>query len=110
MNATQHRWSKPTRMPDGHRIYLVREGYVIADNSGITPDQTDDGVLWLDQTRPLSIERNQYEGTEHISIPLRDEDGNETRTPTDAATLLILSQWLKWPVCLVEENRLFVVR
>src|SRR4051794_30537130 len=72
---TQHpQWANPTRLPDGHRLFQATEPYnqpglhtismnllldkrgmwALADNSGLFPADTDDGVLWLDFSRDLS--------------------------------------------------------
>jgi hypothetical protein len=41
----------------------------VADNSGPTPDKTDDGILWIDFERPWIIENDRF------SIPVtRDGD------------------------------------
>jgi hypothetical protein len=57
----------------------------IADQSGPTPDQTDDGILYLDRTRPIQ----QSEPTEWghgpftATIPLVSPKGERTTTITD---------------------------
>lgn len=86
-------------LPDGHRIFATRNNgrgehaWAIADESGGLPEDTDDGVLWLDQSRPLGV----GEGTP--TIPLRREsDGAPVRTITDPPTILMLSRMLRWTI------------
>lgn len=53
------KWNKSTRLEKGgHRVFqsLVQpDKWAIADNSGVYPEDTDDGVLWLDFERPLRV-------------------------------------------------------
>lgn len=108
MNSTTIKWEGAgTPLPDGHRIFETHEGpepgtsqWAIADESGDTPDQTDDGILWLDPTRCLSVARDESfdPPREHISIPLLTSEGERTRTPSDAATVLYLSRMLRWTI------------
>lgn len=73
------------RMPredDGHKYFRDRAtGRVaIADWSGDYPQQTDDGVLWLDlQNRPVSLDVLNNTA----SIPLVDDNGRRSRTVAD---------------------------
>ena len=52
------RWKPLGRLEKGgHRLFKDEaSGYVaIADNSGPTPDRTEDGILWLDERQELTI-------------------------------------------------------
>lgn len=115
MNTAQpYRWANTKRLPDGHRIFRAKVSdpdipthgedpiaWALADNSGDTPEQTDDGVLWLDFTRPLRIARQGSTGEyqqEYFVIPLRTPDGLLTRTSTDATTLLYLASKFNWEI------------
>lgn len=97
---TTYKWTKAETLPDGHRIFatLTDDGlqYAIADDSGDLPEQTDDGILWLDETRPLLVDRDDR--TQYCSIPLIDEDGKQTLTPTDVSTLLHLANQMRWMI------------
>jgi len=94
-------WNKPQMLPDGHRLFESDENrYAIADESGFLPNNTDDGVLWLDFTRPLSVEvDNSFNPPrEYFNIPLTDESGKDTRTTTNVRTLALLATKFNWPV------------
>jgi hypothetical protein len=45
------------------------------------PDKTDDGVNWLDMSRPVTIKK--VEGKFRCSIPLLDVEGEPTSSPVD---------------------------
>lgn len=89
------KWSLYATLPDGHRLFGTLDNersYALADESGRTPDQTDDGVLWLDTARPLLA------SADWSLIPLTDEDGNECYTLTDTPSLLRLSRDFTWAI------------
>jgi hypothetical protein len=69
----------------GHKFFADPTGRIaLADWSGDTPDQTDDGVLWLDPKRPIRI---NLEGERlHAFIPLLDRHGKQTYTVSDIRT------------------------
>lgn len=105
-DSIKYKWEGAgTALPDGHTIFETHDGpdgsmWAIADESGGRPDETDDGVLWLDPGRCLCIKKNTTHDSpyEYLSIPLRYEDGTYTRTPTDAATILFLSRFFSWTI------------
>jgi hypothetical protein len=77
---------------NGHRIFWDKKTsqYAIADNSGHTPDRTDDGILFIDTNRiterGLTLDR---EGS--VTVPLLKETGDQVYTavrPAGAARLL----------------------
>lgn len=107
-------WGEPEALPDGHRIFRGHfDRFAIADDSGRTPDQTDDGILWLDRGRPLKVETNLFEGKEYMFIPLISDDNvpehQATMTITNAQTLLYLSARFDWPI-VNEGNRSYRVK
>lgn len=72
------------RMPredDGHKYFRDRAtGQVaIADWSGHYPHQTDDGVLWLDLNRAISLDVPNNTA----SIPVVDDHGRKSSTVAD---------------------------
>lgn len=96
------------RLPSGHRIYetwkriaeftlAAMDGIAIADNSGETPDRTEDGVLYLDRSRPLRID--DYSGAQTgCWLPLRYPNGQLTSTVVDSRTVAILAGKYDWDV------------
>ena len=62
--------------PRGGATVRAASGRIgVADNSGWTPDRTDDGVLWLDQGRPVRV------GPKGCDFPLvRDSTGDKCWT------------------------------
>ena len=66
---------------DGHRYFReyldgMETGRIaVADNSGSTPPQTEDGVLYLDTNKDLELGLGSS-----VRIPLNRPDGNETAT------------------------------
>jgi hypothetical protein len=69
-------WRKVYHAPNnGHRFFLrlvngepeTPRRIAIADNSGSTPDRTEDGILWLD------LERKWVVGNDSFSMPVFKE-------------------------------------
>lgn len=113
-------WGSVEVLPDGHRMFPLIKPYAnaligkipiktvwhqehglwaIADDSGREPQDTNDGVLFLDFSTPLGIGRKvggSYGDTG--SIPLVDTEGKQTRTPSDAATVFLLASEFNWGV------------
>lgn len=69
-------WTLVLKIPNGHRYFragTAEDGRIaVADNSGRTPDKTDDGILWLDMDRAIHLS-SMTSG----SIPVKSE--NELR-------------------------------
>ena len=82
MEWTTLRWPREMQ---GHKFFLGKTGRIaIADWSGDTPEQTDDGVLWLDPSRPMRFYLRR--GELLVTIPLVRDDGRETSTCSDVLT------------------------
>lgn len=83
-----YQW-KTLRMPremQGHKFFANEDGRIaIADWSGHYPHQTDDGVLWLDPSRAMTVWFRKGEST-MVVIPLIDKHGKPTRTVSDIRT------------------------
>lgn len=99
METTETDWRCIKTLPDGHRLFQGR-GFsplrtAIVDESGATPDETEDGVLWLDHNRPLiaAVGLNP-----NCIIPLVNADGKKTSTPSTFQTLLILAVEFRWEI------------
>jgi hypothetical protein len=98
-----YKWGPPTALPDGHRQFTTDnpDKIAVADNSGREPQDCDDGILWYDFTTPLGIVSDKFSDTprEHFSIPLLiDGSFEKTRTPSNAATVLLLSSMHGWDI------------
>jgi hypothetical protein len=99
-------WEPAIPLPDEHRLFPARgnpfKWVAIADNSGRSPESTDDGVLWLDFDRDLLITRDGH--TDSLSIPVkRGEDENphgrdRFHTVTNMSTMLWLSSTFEWAI------------
>lgn len=87
-----HKWNKSTRLEKGgHRIFQSRvqpDKWAIADNSGYYPEDTEDGVLWLDFTRPLRVAVEAQ--VLKASIPVTKR-GEEYTTPAGADAIATLA-------------------
>lgn len=112
MNDTTIKWEGAgTKLPSGHTIFETHDnghgetGWAIADESGDLPHLTDDGILWLDVSRCLHV------SSEFAPIvPLVGENGERTRTPVDAPTILFLSKMFKWTIADDERGNFYNVR
>ncbi len=73
-------WVLVLRIRGGHR-YFREEGtgrIAVADDSGATPDRTEDGILYLDTGRPIRL-------GEQADIRLLSPDGRRYSTVESAA-------------------------
>jgi hypothetical protein len=61
----------------------------VADNSGASPEQTDDGVLWFDPTRPIDVGKND------CAIPLLEDRDAQAAARTAAQTKLTAARQAK---------------
>jgi len=89
------KWTAVKRLKSEHRIFASDGRFALCDQSGANPEESDDGILWLDPIRPLKL------GLTYLTIPLlRPAHGTEvpcvaTALPADLIPLLhILPRWL----------------
>lgn len=83
------------RLPGGHRIFRTSGGrFAIADDSGRTPDQTDDGVLYVETRGVIRFANDAHYG----SLPLVTPDGTATRTLASMADAMVLAAMLAMPI------------
>lgn len=47
----------------------------ICDQSGNRPDMTDDGVLWLDDTKPWVVGDRSRDSGHYVDVPVINQDG-----------------------------------
>jgi len=107
MEINQQAWTLLGR-PSGrnhHRYFQAADGRVsVADDSGATPDRTDDGPLWLDMTRGARVgagPRGPY-----VRLPVRTETGSARAVfvqPGDLVFLLDAGHWSKKAVTVSDE-------
>lgn len=96
MNKTYKWEGSGTKLPDGHTIIETHDGpdgvaWAIFDDSGSSPETSDDGILWLDPTRCLNASTD--------TIPLqREANGERLGALTDTATILYLSKMFRWTI------------
>ena len=66
--------------PDSHKFFhdMETDRIAIADLSGYFPNQTEDGILYLDRTRQVELRANK---NSHLIVPLEAPDGKKSRTP-----------------------------
>ncbi len=92
----------------GHKFFADPTGRIaLADWSGDTPDQTDDGVLWIDNRRPIRI--NLEGGHLQAWIPLIDRHGKPTHTVSDIRTADFAQKMCKMTVKLSSTDLLVLV-
>lgn len=78
---SKYNWTKLFSIRGGHKYFRdeITKRIAVADNSGSTPDQTEDGVLWLDPSRCVSIATDVHHRT-WISVPLLRDNGERSAT------------------------------
>lgn len=89
----QYSWELVYKCKGGHKFFkdLASGRIAICDESGPTPDKTDDGVLWIDLTRPIIIGAR-------CSIPLTDDKGGEYSTTGWATEAIGVAFKFGWAV------------
>jgi hypothetical protein len=111
MSQLTSSWTEEITLPDEHRIFRASPDclltsfprglrpsnefgeWAIADNSGDTPERTEDGILWLDHATRILLGRG-YGNTIHL--PVMSPDSKRHTVVTDAASLMILSDKFRW--------------
>jgi hypothetical protein len=70
-------WEFQFKAKGGHSFFTDRESgrVAIADDSGPTPDTTDDGVLWL-----VGVD-HEWDGRDHFFVVVEDDSGKMLRSP-----------------------------
>lgn len=66
MSTSTITWSLICKLASGHRIFAntLDGALAIADNSGSTPDRTEDGILWLNTAETVQI------AARYVNIPV----------------------------------------
>jgi len=94
MTTTTKRWTLIYKAKDGHRFFKDAQhpdAIAVADESGDgmhgqigKPDETDDGILYLDLNEPVQVRREHKNyGKYHYTLSLRvgTPDGEASHTP-----------------------------
>lgn len=78
---TRYVWTQVLSILGGHRYFRAENDpgrrIAMADKSGPNPELTDDGLLWLDRSKPVVI---GFFGGRDSAIPLLDDSGKSFRT------------------------------
>lgn len=119
--STQPTWKWENRIklePKGHRIFRdARDPFTapelrrwaIADNSGNRPESTDDGVLWLDMTRPIRVHIGEYSGASLPVLKEREPGQHTSWVGVGIDALLTIRQNFRhWPVELDDDVKTLV--
>lgn len=76
-----YKWTKVFSIRGGHKYFRdeISGRIGVADDSGSTPDRTEDGVLWLDPSRCVTIATDTNHRT-WVTVPLLRENGDKSAT------------------------------
>lgn len=81
-------WKLVLTVPNGHRYFSSKDGRIaVADDSGETPDVTDDGVCWIDGGRPILLDLPG--GVVSVPIILGDVRPSRTVDPLQHAAEIV---------------------
>ena len=71
MTKIEYVWSLELYYRKGHRYFRDHSTgrLAVCDSSGKTPEESDDGVLWVDDSKPIII------GSHGASVPVKNEKG-----------------------------------
>lgn len=73
-------WKLIKAFTNGHRFFEDEKRRIaVGDQSGSIPEHTDDGILWLDTTRPIFCTPRIF------ALPLTYPSGRQTHTPISEA-------------------------
>jgi hypothetical protein len=95
--VSDYDWQPILHVRGGHRFFRDRlcGRVAVADDSGVYPESTQDGVLWVDETRWISIHESS------ATIPVIDPEGNRSSTTEHVDGALLVAARLAMPVALV---------
>lgn len=99
------RWTRLFKISGGHKYFSDAEnpGHVaIADDSGATPDETDDGVLYIAKALDVTVDRQ-----DHWSIPLVYPTGRPTtHTSVSADEAIFVASLYGMTIRVESKNRM----
>ncbi len=95
------KWTRIKKLASGHRLFRADSGrYALVDDSGDTPDQADDGALWLDVNRTLELH------TDWLLIPVRNDTEQPYVVRAEPRDLTVLvGVYANWAVKITPEAR-----
>jgi len=108
-----YKWKKLFKAKGGHKYFRdeITGMIAVADDSGSTPDQTEDGVLWLDYKRCVCIATDKN-GRTWITIPVLKESrygGPVTQSCTPASAHEAVEVCARFNMRLVLDGDRFVL-
>lgn len=73
-----------------HKLFLdmTNNRFAIADDSGRTPDQTEDGVMWVDESQDMTL--GALGDSIYVNLLVRKPDGKTMNAITDISTAMYL--------------------
>lgn len=82
-----HRWKLVLAIKNGHRFFrsAAENRIAIADDSGHYPEACTDGILWLDQSRPI-------QAGDGFGIPMVSPGGQRYSTAASAEEAFKVAQ------------------
>ena len=109
----KYQWTKLFSIRGGHKYFRdeITKMIAIADDSGPTPDRTDDGVLWLDYKRCVCIKTDAHHRT-WITIPVIKEGrygGPVENSATPASTKEAIEVCARFGLRLALEGERFLL-
>lgn len=111
MTATipTYRWRLLKRVPGAHKWFIdeITGGLAVCDDSGVTPDRSEDGVLWLDRRKHVKLSQA---GGVQITAFVNGEDGTESAIGCNVAELLYLMHEHKIELCIEDGDEYHIVQ
>lgn len=109
----KYKWTKLFSIRGGHKYFRdeITKMIALADDSGSTPDRTEDGVLWLDFQRCVTIATDTSHRT-WISIPVLKEcryGGPVDQSATPASTKEAIEVCARFGMKLALQGERFVL-
>lgn len=109
----RYQWTKLFSIRGGHRYFRdeITKMIALADDSGSTPDRTEDGVLWLDYKRCVCIKTDASHRT-WITIPVLQESrygGQVEKSATPASTKEAIEVCARFGLRLALEGERFLL-
>jgi hypothetical protein len=110
---SKYNWTKLFSVRGGHKYFRdeVTKMIALADDSGSTPDRTEDGVLWLDFQRCVCIKTDANHRT-WITIPVLKESrygGPVDKSATPASTKEAIEVCARFGMRLALEGERFLL-